>query len=110
MKQLTSLFLFLMVAFAATSQTTAQKADALLQTYADQYKFSGTALIAKGDDILLNKGYGYSNAGEKKVNTEASLFQIGSITKQFTAAIILLLEEKGKLSVNDKLSKYFPQF
>ena len=110
MKQLTSLFLLLVIAITAGAQTPVQKADALLKAYADQYKFSGTALIAKGDEILLNKGYGYSNAGEKKQNTEASVFQIGSITKQFTAAIILLLEEQGKLSVNDKLSKYFPQF
>jgi len=110
MKQLTSFILFFFFVLTASAQTPEQKVDALLKAYAEQYKFVGTALIAKGDRVLLNKGYGYSNAGEKKLNTEASVFQIGSITKQFTAALILMLEEKGKLSVNDQLSKYFPQF
>lgn len=110
MKQLTGLFLLFLIAVTGSAQTTVQKADNLLKTYADQHKFYGTALIAKGDDILLNRGYGYSNVGAKKQNSEASIYQIGSITKQFTAALILMLEEKGKLSVQDKLSKYFPQF
>lgn len=96
--------------FSLCAQTPAQKMDALLQAYADQYKFYGTALIAKGDETLLNKGYGYSDVADKKKNTEASFFQIGSITKQFTAALILMLEEKGKLSVQDKVNKFFPQF
>lgn len=110
MKKLTSCLFLLLFAIAAGSQTVAQKADELLKAYADQYKFHGAVLIAKGNAILLNKGYGFSNFGEKKENTEASIFQIGSITKQFTAALILKLQEEGKLSVNDKLSKYFPQF
>ncbi len=110
MKKLNCLFFFLLIAFAADAQTAAQKADELLKAYADQYKFHGAVLIAKGDDVLLSKGYGYSHAGQKKMNTETSVFQIGSITKQFTAALILKLQEEGKLSVNDKLSKYFPQF
>ncbi|MGV3656998.1 MAG: serine hydrolase [Chitinophagaceae bacterium] len=110
MKKLNCLFFFLAIAFAAGAQTAVEKADELLKAYADQYKFHGAMLIAKGDDVLLSKGYGYRNAGQKMMNTEASVFQIGSITKQFTAALILKLQEEGKLSVNDKLSKYFPQF
>lgn len=110
MKQLTSLFLLFFIVITALAQTPVQKADELLKTYADQHKFYGTALIAKGDQVLLNKGYGFSNTGDKKANNETSIFQIGSITKQFTAALILMLEEQKKLSVQDKLSKYFPQF
>lgn len=110
MKKLTCLFLLFLVTLAAQAQTAVEKADQLLKAYADQYKFHGTVLIAKGDDVLLNKGYGLSNAEQKKSNTETSIFQIGSITKQFTAALVLKLQEAGKLSVTDKLSKYFPQF
>jgi CubicO group peptidase (beta-lactamase class C family) len=73
-------------------------------------KFNGSALVAKNGVILLNKGYGYRNAADKIANTEQTVFQLGSVTKQFTSAIILKLQQEKKLSVSDKLSKYFPGY
>ena len=88
----------------------AGKLDALINAYAKMYKFNGAALVAKNGVILLNKGYGYRNAAGKIANTEQTVFQLGSVTKQFTSAIILKLQEEKKLSVSDKLSKYFPGY
>ncbi len=86
------------------------KLDTLINAYAKMYKFNGSALVAKNGTILLNKGYGYRNAADKVTNNELTIFQLGSITKQFTSAIILKLQEEKKLSVSDKLSKYFPAY
>lgn len=86
------------------------KLDSLMNAYAKLYKFNGSALVAKNGKILLNKGYGYRNAADKITNSEQTIFQLGSITKQFTSAVILNLQEEKKLSVYDKLSKYFPGY
>jgi CubicO group peptidase (beta-lactamase class C family) len=86
------------------------KLDALIEAYAKLYKFNGSALVAKNGNILLNKGYGYRNATDKVANNEQTIFQLGSVTKQFTSAVILKLQEEKKLSVSDKLSKYFPGY
>ncbi|HVO72566.1 MAG TPA: serine hydrolase [Ignavibacteriaceae bacterium] len=67
-------------------------------------------LIAKEGKIIYEKAYGYADVENKipvNINTK---FRIGSITKQFTAAAILKLQEKGLLNVNDPLSKYIPDF
>ncbi|MEP7111013.1 MAG: serine hydrolase [Ferruginibacter sp.] len=86
------------------------KLDTLMSAYARQFKFNGSVLVEKNGTILLDKGYGYRNAGQKVLNNEQSIFQLGSITKQFTSAVILKLQEEGKLNVKDKLSKYFPLY
>jgi len=86
------------------------KLDTLLSAYAKLNKFNGSVLVAKNGVILLNKGYGYCDAAVKAPNDEQTIFQLGSITKQFTSAVILKLEEEKKLSVSDKLSKYFPDY
>ena len=66
-------------------------------------------MAAKGK-VLLDKGYGYRDAATGVLNDEHSIFQLGSVTKQFTSAVILKLQEEHKLSVSDKLSKYFPAY
>ncbi len=67
-------------------------------------------LVSLDGKILYKKAFGFSDLEKKeKVSTETK-FRIGSITKQFTAAAILKLQEENKLSVTDKLSKYFPDF
>lgn len=86
------------------------KLDSLLSAYAKLNKFNGSVLVAKNGVILLNKGYGYCDAAVKAPNDRQTIFQLGSITKQFTSAVILKLEEEKKLSVSDKLSKYFPDY
>jgi CubicO group peptidase (beta-lactamase class C family) len=93
----------------AQASDAAAKADQYLTTWADQGRFAGAVLIAKGDKVLLRKGYGMANYELNVANTPETVFRIGSITKMFTAYGILQLEEKGKLSVNDPVVKYVPE-
>ena len=69
--------------------------------------YSGSMLVAKDGEVILSNGYGYANREEKIPNTPETVFTFGSITKQFTGAAILKLQEQGKLSVDDKMSKYW---
>src|SRR5580698_113597 len=92
------------------AQTPSQEINELLKQYTKQNSFNGVALVAQKGKILLEQGYGYKNATTKSLNDSNTVFQIGSITKQFTSAIILQLQEQHKLSVQDKLSKYIPDY
>lgn len=68
----------------------------------------GSVLLAKGGIIVLAKGYGEANIELGVPNTPDTKFRLGSITKQFTSAAILQLQEHGKLQVSDPISKYVP--
>ncbi|MCR9183643.1 MAG: beta-lactamase family protein, partial [Flavobacteriaceae bacterium] len=69
--------------------------------------FSGSIIITDGSEVILKKGYGLSNRENRAKYSANTVQTCGSITKQFTAAAILLLESKDSLLVHDKLSKYF---
>lgn len=69
--------------------------------------FSGTVLVAQNGEILLEEGYGLADKKNKIANTSATVFDTGSLSKQFTAAAIMHLEEQGKLKVDDTLTKFF---
>jgi CubicO group peptidase (beta-lactamase class C family) len=76
--------------------------------YVNTNQFMGSILVARDEQILLDKGYGYANLEWQVPNSPDAKFRIGSITKQFTAACILLLEERGKLKTEDLVKKYLP--
>lgn len=83
-----------------------------VDSFFNESNFQGAVLIGKGKKIIFAKGYGPCDKKAKKsakidLNTT---FEAGSITKQMTAACIMQLEEQKKLSVDDKLSKYFPDY
>jgi len=71
--------------------------------------FSGAVLVSKKGEIILSKGYGWADRENKIPNSSSSVFNIGSVTKQFTAAAILKLVEQGKIKTSDKISSYFNQ-
>ena len=91
------------------SQTSPRLLDSMANLYAQLKEFNGSVLVAQKGTILLEKGYGYKDVIQKTKVDANSLFQYGSVTKQFTAALIMYLQEKGKLNIQDKLSKYFPE-
>ena len=68
---------------------------------AKEERFSGSVLVAKDGEVLLAKGYGLANAEHEVPNTPETKFRLGSITKMFTATAILILQERGKLKVED---------
>jgi D-alanyl-D-alanine carboxypeptidase len=87
------------------------KLDQYFDKLAEKNKAMGSVTIAKDGNLLYTRAIGYSqiNGTEKKPLTGASRFRIGSITKMFTAAMILQLVEEGKLKLTDNLSIFFPQ-
>src|SRR5438094_6772467 len=80
--------------------------DHYLSTQAEHQDFSGTILVAQNGKVLLTKGYGWADERKRIANQPSTAFGIGSITKQFTAMAILLLQERGKLRVRDPLCLY----
>jgi len=86
------------------------KIDEVMQAATRAHAFSGVILVARHDSILLAKGYGWRDYAHQIPHDTNSVFQIGSVTKQFTATVILWLQEQHRLNLGDKLSKYFPQY
>ncbi|PQJ19644.1 serine hydrolase [Tenacibaculum sp. SG-28] len=70
----------------------------------------GSVLIARDGDIIFSKDYGFSNIEHRISNTKATVYNVGSIAKQFTALGILLLEAEGKLLIEDSINSYLPDF
>lgn len=72
--------------------------------------YSGSVLVARNGKVVLQKGYGLADRERGIRNTSATLFNVASVAKVFTAAAILQLEEKGKLSTGDYISKHLGAF
>jgi len=86
------------------------KVDAYVKPYINAGGFSGTILMAKGGKILLSKGYGMANYELDVPNRPQTKFHIASVSKSFTAAAIMILQERGELSTNDALTKFIPDY
>jgi D-alanyl-D-alanine carboxypeptidase len=67
-----------------------------------------TLAVARDGKLVLSRGYGLASLADRRPVSEETMFAIGSVTKQFTCACILLLAEDGKLSPQDKVAKYYP--
>src|SRR5207247_4260068 len=106
MKSMLSRFaLFVLLAGTCRAQDAARM-DQIVQSYVANHQFMGTALVARGNQVLFSKGYGSANLEWDVPNSPSTKFRLGSVTKQFTAASILLLEERGKLDFGDPVKKY----
>src|SRR5690348_2313512 len=77
--------------------------DQVVRSYVDAKQFMGTVLVARDDKILFSKAYGSANLEWNIPNDPTTKFRLGSVTKQFTAASILLLEDRGKLRIEDSI-------
>jgi CubicO group peptidase (beta-lactamase class C family) len=107
----TSTIQSLVIAFVMSSPCLAEdvsRIDQLVQSYVPSHTFMGAVLIARGSEVVFKKGYGSANLEWDIPNSTTTKFRLGSLTKQFTAASILLLEERGKLKVDDVVKKYLP--
>jgi len=82
--------------------------EQIIQSYVTEKTFMGAVLVVSDGKPLLDKGYGFADLEWNIPNTPATKFRLGSITKQFTAASILLLEERGKLKLTDPVRRYLP--
>ena len=91
------------------TNSTATKLDEYLAGQAKYYRFNGNVLVAENGKIVLQKSYGYANFDTERQLNDSSVFELASVSKQFTATGILLLKDKGKLKLTDSLRQYFPE-
>jgi len=80
----------------------------IVQPYVDAQMFMGSVLVARNGKIIFSKSYGMADLEWSVPNSPTTRFNIASMTKQFTAASILLLEDRGKLKTDDLVKKYLP--
>lgn len=102
--------LSLIFIFSCEKSTSKQLLKKEIDTYLTKSEangFSGSVLVAKNGKVIINKGYGFANKEEKIKNTSNTIFDVGSVTKQFTATAILKLTAFNKLKVSDPLSTFF---
>jgi CubicO group peptidase (beta-lactamase class C family) len=105
--------LFLTTSSFLTAQTATQKAAKFdeVMALASKYKtFNGAVLVAENGKVIYKKGFGLANMEWNIPNTPETRFRLGSITKQFTATLILQLVEQGKIKLDGKLSDYLPDY
>lgn len=111
MKPLMTILTVAMLATAHAQPLDKAKLDQLLERLAEKNKGMGTLTLAKDGNVIYKRSFGYAqiDGNEKKPATAATRYRIGSITKTFTAVMILQLVEEGKLKLTDTLDKFFPQ-
>lgn len=86
----------------------AARLDQIVRARVDNRTFMGAVLVARGDKPLLSSGYGSANLEWNQPNAPTTKFRIASLAKQFTAAAILLLEDRGKLEIEDPMRSLMP--
>jgi CubicO group peptidase (beta-lactamase class C family) len=92
------------------TQTKAEKIEALMQKYMEYGQFNGSVLVAEKGQVILKKGYGLANFEWDIPNDASTKFRLGSVTKQFTAMLIMQQVEKGKIGLDDPIGKYLPDY
>lgn len=93
-----------------TGQGITQALDKLVQAYADQGRFNGAVLVARGGAVLLRKGYGVADRHSGASFTPQTPSRLASLTKPFTAIAILQLVEQGRLRLDEFLNRYYPYY
>ena len=102
------IFILLFLPVALYAQNNTALFDAYMKGQTELYGFNGNVLVSKKGNVIYMKSFGYTDYNTKNVLEENSVFDCGSIAKEFTAMGILLLKDKGKISYSDSLRKFFP--
>jgi len=100
---------FLLVTFVNGQDSRVQRLDSLLQQLEQKGDFNGNVLIASGDKIIFERSIGMAEFPTGRKLTSSTVFELASVSKQFTAMGIMILQQKGKLSYADSLRKFFPE-
>lgn len=105
-----SLLLAIILVPCSVSVSAQTDAQTYLDEQMDEYDLNGVVLVTKNGKVVCQSARGMANSAEGKEMTMDTLFPIGSNSKQFCAVAILMLQEQGKLNVEDTLSEYFPDY
>jgi CubicO group peptidase (beta-lactamase class C family) len=100
--------LLLLTYFTKAQQNTKARIDSVMQVAYQRGVFNGNILVARKGKIIYKKAWGYADGRRKKLLTTDMRFDIGSISKEFNGTGIMLLKERGKLSLDDPISKFMP--
>lgn len=85
--------------------------DSIVVEAMERDQVVGTSVgVRIGGEILVAKGYGFADLENEVKATEHTVYRIGSVTKQFTAAAIMLLVERGSLRLDDELTRFLPEY
>ncbi|TDB67487.1 serine hydrolase domain-containing protein [Arundinibacter roseus] len=110
MKHVFPYFIFLLTSACGTAQKLDTKAiDSLFTIYDQKELFFVNVLVKRADSVLFQRSAGFQNLESGVKNHSKTQFLIGSITKTYTAVLILQLVEEGKIRLDDPLSKFYPQ-
>ena len=96
--------------FVASAQNKTAELDKLMNQAHANGIFNGTILVAENGKVIYRKAFGYANKETKQLLKPEFCFDLASVSKQFTAMGIMILKERNKLSYDDKIMKYFPEF
>lgn len=102
--------ILLLITGCVTAQDITQQLDNYLSRAQQKNMLNGTVLVAHHGNILLYKGYGYKNIHTKTLNDTATIYRIGSLSKPFTATVVLRLAEQHKLTLQDPIATYLPEY
>jgi CubicO group peptidase (beta-lactamase class C family) len=103
-------FLTAILCSCTGASSSKNKIAQILLQYHRNGKFSGSALVGYGDADVYEGAFGLADETWKIANTPATRFQIGSLTKQFTAALVLELAQQGRINLDATLSVYLPEY
>lgn len=107
-------WIIVFVLFAVTpiafAQQKAKQIEDLMGRYVDNGEFNGSVLVVENGKVIFKKGYGLANMEWNIPNTPDAKFRLGSLTKQFTAMLIMQLVEQGKLSLEGKITDYLTDY
>jgi len=92
------------------AQSKVRKIDSVLRKYNEYGQFNGMALVAERGEIIYKEAFGFANFEWQIPNSLDTKFRIGSVTKSFTAMLVLQLVEQGKLKLDDPVGNYLPDF
>lgn len=98
----------LLLPLAPAAAQDAGRMDQVAQAAADRDEFSGSILVARDGEVLLDRGYGFANREWRVPNDGDTKFRLGSVTKQFTAVAIMLLNERGLVDLDAPVKTYLP--
>lgn len=109
-RKIIPLLLLLLIARPGRAQTVSTRLDSLFRETAARDMFNGNVLVAQHGRVIYQQSFGYSDFEQKRPNDSKTGFQLASLSKVLTAIAVLQQYEKGKLNLDDYLTKYFPAF
>jgi CubicO group peptidase (beta-lactamase class C family) len=109
MKRIIFAFSLILIGQSTYGQDRIKKLDSLLTAMHKSEKINGNILIAEKGEIIYKSSFGLANEETKQKLNDNSIFELASCSKQFTAMAVMILKEKGKLKLDDNISKFIPE-